>query len=671
MLKLKKLYIENFGPYYGTSQLEFSSQNGITIIWGLNGMGKTSLLNCFRFVMWGTIYNRNKEVKELWKFVNNNAVKEGKSMKITLDMNYDGFDYTLTRIFERNGGDGLSDSHYIMRKFLTKDGEALSSDEINHFLNNAFPQKISRFYLFDGELLSEYEVLLDSSQASNDKIKKSIEDILGLPILENSINSVRVGANRSKQDADKAAQADEITKNDAVTLEKMRQKLIDLQSSYKDLTEEIQKFKDELEDVNQIKNDTAAYLEKLEKIKALESTLSSYEGQATMATDVVKPLIDKLWLYELKSSFNDIISKIRSEVEILDTKRTDYLTSTALSNFLTKAISQNGETCPICKIGLNDSHKEHINSFINELRSCRSLSVDESDKLNYLHTEINFFNQKQSNLDINSLIANWNQLNTLRSRIDLNKIKITDLNAEKSKLKVTLTDEEALSLETKARDLEKKIDVANTALQKNKQEQDITENDIQRLEAKIKKSGSSSSAAIYKKSDFYKEVLDILVKSIEKFREKLKINVEKDASEIFNSIAHAPNYSGLKINDNYGLEIIDKNGEIVPNRSSGYEQVVAISLIGSLHRNTPIAGPIFMDSTFQRIDSKHKDNVIKTLPKLASQVIVLAYPEEFSRLNAIEELKENLVLEKDIIEMPDGNHIINNHDIDKNERINK
>ena len=62
----------------------------------------------------------------------------------------------------------------------------------------------------------------------------------------------------------------------------------------------------------------------------------------------------------------------------------------------------------------------------------------------------------------------------------------------------------------------------------------------------------------------------------------------------------------------FGLHIIKADGTAVPNRSSGYEQVVAIALISALHKNAPIAGPVFLDSTFQRVDSLHK---MKTLQK--------------------------------------------------------
>ena len=69
-------------------------------------------------------------------------------------------------------------------------------------------------------------------------------------------------------------------------------------------------------------------------------------------------------------------------------------------------------------------------------------------------------------------------------------------------------------------------------------------------------------------------------------------------------------YVGLQINDNYGLEIIHRSGRKVPGRSSGYEHIVALSLIGALHMNAPLRGPIIMDSPFWTIGSHTQKRIL-------------------------------------------------------------
>ena len=145
-------------------------------------------------------------------------------------------------------------------------------------------------------------------------------------------------------------------------------------------------------------------------------------------------------------------------------------------------------------------------------------------------------------------------------------------------------------------------------------------------------------------------IFDIFNGAIEEFKKQLKDAVQKDATEYFVTVAHNPDYKSLSINDQYGLEILTSDGVQVPHRSAGYVQVVALSLIAALHKNAPISGPIIMDSTFQRIDPRHKRNILESLPVLGSQVIVLAYPEEIQADVARNVLKGKLRKEVNLVQ---------------------
>ena len=80
--------------------------------------------------------------------------------------------------------------------------------------------------------------------------------------------------------------------------------------------------------------------------------------------------------------------------------------------------------------------------------------------------------------------------------------------------------------------------------------------------------------------------------------------------------------------------MIHKSGEVVPLRSAGFEHVVALSLIGALHKNAPLRGPIIMDSPFGRLDPTHKRNITNTLPKMSEQIVLLAYTHEIDEQQA-------------------------------------
>ena len=47
MLKFTSMTVNNFGPYEGEQTIDFGDGDGVTLIWGDNGHGKTTLLNLF------------------------------------------------------------------------------------------------------------------------------------------------------------------------------------------------------------------------------------------------------------------------------------------------------------------------------------------------------------------------------------------------------------------------------------------------------------------------------------------------------------------------------------------------------------------------------------------------------------------------------------------------
>ena len=52
-------------------------------------------------------------------------------------------------------------------------------------INKTIEESISRFFLFDGEMLSEYEELIEGTGGDlSEAIKKSIEDILRITLLK-------------------------------------------------------------------------------------------------------------------------------------------------------------------------------------------------------------------------------------------------------------------------------------------------------------------------------------------------------------------------------------------------------------------------------------------------------------------------------------------------------
>ena len=110
-------------------------------------------------------------------------------------------------------------------------------------------------------------------------------------------------------------------------------------------------------------------------------------------------------------------------------------------------------------------------------------------------------------------------------------------------------------------------------------------------------------------------------------------------------------YRGLEINDNYGLQIIDADGRHVPVRSAGAEQIVALSLIDGLNRTGRAAGPVIMDTPFGRLDLNHRENILKYLPSVTSQFVLLVHSGEIRKETDLAVIAERIGAVYEILEI--------------------
>ena len=214
MLHFRKMTLRDFGPYKGEQVIDFTDQSGVTIFWGNNGRGKTTLLNAFRYGLFGVIQRRNGVLKNLSEMGNTEAASEGRyGFSVILDMTNDDDSYRLTRQLALRPGvkkpAGEEDFEKILS--LNKNGSILSPEDREHELNMIMPEQVARFFLFDAELLQEYEELLETNTSEGDQIKNSIEKILGVPVLQNGVIDIEDCLSNYERQKSRAARADDKT----------------------------------------------------------------------------------------------------------------------------------------------------------------------------------------------------------------------------------------------------------------------------------------------------------------------------------------------------------------------------------------------------------------------------------------------------------------------------
>ena len=650
MLHFRKMTLYNFGPYKNEQTIDFTDKAGVSIFWGNNGRGKTTLLNAFRYALFGVIQRRNGVLKNLSEMENTEAADNGKhGFYIVLEFKNDNDIYKLTRELRLRKGVSIpaGDEDYERVLFLEKNGSVLSPEERDHELNLIMPEQVSRFFLFDAELLQSYEDLLDEDATDGEQIKTAIEKILGLPVLQNGVIDIDDCLSKYETQKSSAAKDDDKT-------EKFGQELEALNANIEEHQNIISEKKAELSDLIAKKNILEGQMNETQKLrdwilqrKEAEKNKTKYEQDFIDVQSQIKGLMKTAWKGMLLTTVRDIQEKISEEKHSLETKKQNGKVAERFIKEMRKAIAD--RVCPVCEQEISQDVVSRLRErIVTSGSEFAGLSEDERERLYQLQGQSVLVSQIADGVtDVKSQIAMLEErsdrlqinIGEQKQLIDELKDNIERYGIEAEEADVLKISKDYSTIEGEIRELRRGITSENEKLEELKQ------NKTKILKSIDKLAKGDDYRIASQRYDLCHHLFQIFDESKAQYRERLKQNVEKDATDLFVQLTGDADYVGLRINDNYGLEIVHRSGKIVPGRSSGYEHIVALSLIGALHKNAPLRGPIIMDSPFGRLDPTHKANIVRTLPFMAEQSMLFAYIGEIDEQVARKELANHLIKE--------------------------
>ena len=214
MLRIRSMRVSDFGPFKGEQRIDLPKEDGVVIVYGENMRGKTTLLNAIRYALFGRVLTRGSVEIQLHQLGNWESAADGKyGFHVVLAFEQNGDVYELTRECRVRPGvtKPASNSDYIEESFLTKNSSTMGPQEAVLELSRIMPETVSRFFLFDGELLQQYEELLRSESEMGRQIKEAIERILGVPVLTNARADLGQIHKQAQHQEAKAAQRNQKT----------------------------------------------------------------------------------------------------------------------------------------------------------------------------------------------------------------------------------------------------------------------------------------------------------------------------------------------------------------------------------------------------------------------------------------------------------------------------
>jgi DNA sulfur modification protein DndD len=620
-----ELTIENFGVYAGKHTIDLRPKSNdsicpIILLGGMNGGGKTTLMDAIRLALYGQrarcSTRGNLGYSEfLTQSVNSQATSADiAQIQLSFEQIFEGHwqQFKIIRAWQKNPQDGR-DSLSIAREDSFDSNLEKDWDE---YIENILPLGISNLFLFDGEQVKELAEL-DIPPAS---VVEAINNLLGLELAEKLAIDLEVLVNRKRKEIANKAQL--------LTIEELEEKLVAKKVAKEKAKQQLKELQQKLEQArkkcdrarhkfNQEGGKIAAERESIEtKLEDLNSQIETKRQELINLADSSLPL--KLITPLLSAAIAQGQQEIKSQqfqqaqevIAARDQKLLDYLDT----------------------ITLSASSIDKIKFFIAQENQTIADSIQPDSILNLTPKQLQEFitvTNERLPLQNKQAQANITQVNQLENQI----------NQTESKLAIAASPEDYQKLIDAVEKTQTVVTKAKASYNLAHEQAQNLDKEIERIQQELnRKLKNYSEEAIDKIND--EHIITSATKvqqNLKLFKEKLtlkKLNkLETEVKDCFLYLLHKSNLINRVTidSDRFRLELYDHQGQLFPKQrlSAGEKQLLAIAFLWGLARVSGRSLPIAIDTPLGRLDSSHRHNLVERyFPTASHQVILLSTDTE-------------------------------------------
>lgn len=639
---LTELTLENFGPYRHKQTVKLSPQDsensaGIILFGGMNGGGKTTLMDAIRLAFYGQRAQcSNRGNLSYYDFlnqcVNQKALLHEKTrIELAFEhiINDQWVDLRIVRYWTRNPKDGKDNLGIIQGEWPVPN-LASNWDE---YIENILPLGISNLFLFDGEQVKE----LAEEDTPTPMVVDSIKSLLGLELTDRLAVDLDVFVNRKRKDLASDSQL--------AALEEIELKIKELKEEKKKVNRDLKLEESKLKTAQQQYRQTSTDF-RIEGGKLASETQKIKNQETQYYAELEKTKREMMSLVSKILPLSLIIDQLK-KIELQGEKELQYQRAKTAENLL----------------------KEKDQKLISYLNSL-SLEQDNFLKIkNFLEQENEAFQQNlhsvNSYLDINE--KTWQSLHhiledRLPNQQKVVREKLTEIDNLEEKIQtnqellvMAASPETYKNLEKELKKSEEEMINCRANCETKKQQLNAIDRKIEETKKQLNK--YSEKAINIHNSKHIFDSIDKVKNTLSIFKEKLTVKklhkLEVEVTECFRYLLHKSDLvNRVTINsDNFALFLYDYEGKLISKKrlSAGEKQLLAIALLWGLARVSGKNLPIAIDTPLGRLDSSHRNNLVERyFPTASNQVILLSTDTEIGK-KEVEKLRQQKAIAREYL----------------------
>ena len=642
-MRLLEIALTNWQPYKGAGKnartLSLDGKNGEknALVYGQNAHGKTALWEAIRFAMFGRVPKRISGVNgKDWKPLVASESKHEPLLNVTaheekiydfgvwIKFEHNDAEYELDRSYSKKSGITIPRRNNHMEETFTIRNLDTGSyvQEKQKFVNDILPEDLARFFMFDGERITEFRALFQDTKDVN--LRNYIEAILRFPVLTHGSDDFESMGKTTKGQISKHAlkhRKGESAQKELLGIESdlaVENEILD------DFEEELNGYNNELGIVNQ-------WLKNEEEGKRLLDQQEGFKEDKKQAIEEIDS-IGKKMSKALPGAWRAIISnKIEVRLERLEKEIERQKRQTQRQGEIKIELAHlenrlQGRDCSACGTSLEKPSSKEEASILEE----KAELDNEHEKLekarldpdpDYLYKRQKALTTIKYDMKLDMLISLEDDL--LRWK---NRKREAEQNFDKASKNVSKDRASKIAENTvKQRDLLKKLGAVEERIANKKETIQDLEDDRDRLQD-ILGSGGGKKPTVYRKAEIKRDLLQELKSAwdavTEVHRENERKNVEEAATKVFLKLSNKSDvYKKLSISETFQLQIIN-NKDKSDSGSPGQWALVAYSILDALTTCSGIEFPLVIDTPGRSLDKSHITKTFEHLLNGKKQVII-------------------------------------------------